>query len=397
MPPPQAGKFLEKFKRDVLPRDAQMVCTRWTAEGKKCRQLQHLSLGAFDAFITKEYHRHWHDKGRVYLNGTSFSEPKRKATRQEEKKVANLRPGLCTEAKEIQAYLNNLPPNLFSRAVSDHFAKACDVASQLPRSGKMSAELARRVQLGILKAIESQPKPFYHATEEENTVRLFAAQSIPNLKGSIRRVLTSDWHEADLKSCQMAICARLWGIPELEDFLASRGSFWNFVCDQLAIPVQQREGFIPFVKTAVYSICFGKERPHVQGALTRGCGERDRSLQFVQIPLIRTLFEAREKALLEIEKKGGMATPFGKACEVSEERLPRQIMAEVAQAWEMKLIYPAFELARTAPDFTITLYQFDGISVHFKRREESWKRHIEQCVLKEAMKHGFNTFTEWKE
>jgi len=80
---------------------------------------------------------------------------------------------------------------------------------------------------------------------------------------------------------------------------------------------------------------------------------------------------------------------------VNEERQPRDIMAEIAQAWEMKLIYPAFELAQQTREFTIALYQYDGFSVHFTRRPNLWKRKIDQAINENANRQGFMMWLEW--
>ena len=72
-------------------------------------------------------------------------------------------------------------------------------------------------------------------------------------------------------------------------------------------------------------------------------------------------------------------------------------MAEVAQAWEMKFVAPAFNLARTTRDFTITLYQFDGISIHFTCNRDRWKRRIEEAVNQMIAEYKIYSYLEWKQ
>jgi len=117
--------------------------------------------------------------------------------------------------------------------------------------------------------------------------------------------------------------------------------------------------------------------------------------EFVQVPLIKTLLNARDIALETIGVENGAMNCYNKWLAVGGERQPRHIMAEVAQAWEMKLIYPAFELAQTTSDFRITLYQYDGFSVHFTRRPKEWKPRIEEAINQNANRHGFMTWIEW--
>jgi len=75
-----------------------------------------------------------------------------------------------------------------------------------------------------------------------------------------------------------------------------------------------------------------------------------------------------------------------------------QIMAIVAQALEMHLIYPAFELAKAhRKDFTITLAQHDGFSVKFHRRAEEWKKRIKKVIQDRIDLWEINTTIEWKD
>ena len=64
-------------------------------------------------------------------------------------------------------------------------------------------------------------------------------------------------------------------------------------------------------------------------------------------------------------------------------------MAEVAQALEMKLIYPAFRLAGETREFTIVLFQHDAFSLHFLRRSEAWLARI--AVQEEIAQDGVVT------
>ena len=110
---------------------------------------------------------------------------------------------------------------------------------------------------------------------------------------------------------------------------------------------------------------------------------------------MKSLLDARDVALETIAAEGGAMTCYNDWLPVTDERQPRDIMAEVAQACEMKLIYPAFELAQQTREFTITLYQYDGFSVHLRRPRDTWKRKIEQAIYDNANRQGFMTWLEW--
>jgi hypothetical protein len=70
-------------------------------------------------------------------------------------------------------------------------------------------------------------------------------------------------------------------------------------------------------------------------------------------------------------------------------------MAEVAQALEMKPIYPAFRLAGETREFTIVPFQHDGFSLHFLRRGEMWLGRIASVIQEEVAQHGVVTTLEW--
>jgi hypothetical protein len=58
----------------------------------------------------------------------------------------------------------------------------------------------------------------------------------------------------------------------------------------------------------------------------------------------------------------------------------KQILAQLAQSVELKIIYPAFELATDTSDFKIMLFQHDGFAVTFWRRVEKWRAKIKEVI-----------------
>ena len=389
----EAERFLLPFQRDVLPTGTVIRWSQWRKG--KCRQLLAFHLGSFENVLAKEYRRHWHDGGRVYLDGTPYSAGKQRAIRQEQKQVAAKKPGLCDDARAIQEYLNALPQNLFSRAMERNLDSALAVARQCDNP------IVAREQLRLLRHIESQPVPFYGASKDGDTVRLFSSGAIPNLQSTVRRALTCDWQEADLRCAQLAICARLWQVPELQSFLASGADFWSHVLAEMNVPLSEWPTAKRAVKTSLYSICFGMEKHHLPGSIAlrfaRANLDKELSARFLAVQLVQTLIRARGEALAGIDANGGASTPYGKWCPVTPTRAARGVMAEIAQAWEMKLIAPLFKLAGETKEFTIALYQFDGVTVHFTRRERRWKERLTAIVREQAEREGIQTRLEWNE
>ena len=95
--------------------------------------------------------------------------------------------------------------------------------------------------------------------------------------------------------------------------------------------------------------------------------------------MIEDLLCARNLALEKIAEAGGAKDCYGNWIPVSDETQPRDILARVAQSWEMKLIYPAFEIA-DKKDFKIMLFQHDGFSVFFRPEKERWRAKIKEVI-----------------
>jgi len=388
-----AEGFLLNFKRDVLPKCGFEV-TGWNV--KKCRQLRTLALGAFEDCLADERRGRWDDGEHVYLDGSTATEKRQRRRRREQQEVANRMAAACSDAETIRAYLNGRTSHLFTRAIQNNYSHALEAARALPDAN--TANMQQR----MLRYIRAQPQPFYAPSPKGNTVRLFASDSIPNLQGGVRRALTRGWAEADLRCSQLAICAWLWHVPIVTEFLRSGANIWNYLCDASGIRVDQRELAKPIIKKwAVYPICFGMEEHYVLGLTTlhfmRAGISREAARALVQNPIIRALFSARDDAAECVNKRGGGETCYGKECPVTAERNAACVLAEMAQAWEMKIIFPAFALAEQSRSFAITLFQHDGFSVHFHERPDLWKARIAESVNAAARREGIITQLEWKE
>ena len=55
----------------------------------------------------------------------------------------------------------------------------------------------------------------------------------------------------------------------------------------------------------------------------------------------------------------------------------------------------AFRLARQTREFTIVLFQHDGFTLHFLRRDEMWLGRIANVIQEEIAQHGVETRLEW--
>jgi hypothetical protein len=298
------------------------------------------------------------------------------------------------EVEEVRTYLNSQHPHLFNECVERNYEAAWLKALQ-----KEDPAVSKAARLN-LRCIKAQPQPVYFPSPEGNTVRLFTAQSMATLPRDVRKELTSGWPEVDVRCSQLAICAALWNAESINGFLRSGDSFWDHLLQSIGVPQSDWAIAKEALKPSVYAVCYGMERHRIPGTtalrLKKVGLDTHYAARFVNHRLIQALLVAREEAWRVIEQECGATTCYGKECPVTPVRQPRQIMAEVAQALEMKMILPAFKLAQQTQDFTIVLFQHDGFSVHFMRRADMWQERIAQAIQEEIHQQGIQTGLEWQ-
>jgi hypothetical protein len=394
----RSGAFLERFRSAHFSADT----LAWTSHvaATKCRQIEKLVLPAsLQLALQEEYDRKHYETGRVYFaTGHAFSKKTQRQDRRSKQDTAKqtAQEAETNEAREILDYLNNLPPHLFNRMV---FLNARD-AQRVARS--LENEHARKQQLDILKHICEQPQPFYRPIHGGNTDRIFGVRAgITALKREVRNALIKGWHKADLKSSQLAINAMLWDVPEVTAFLQRKNkSIWDALYEHFELQGAEASRAKPALKTALYATCYGMGVRKIGRNLTKDfadLGIHKNGNLFLKHPLIKALLAGRRRAVAKIQAEGGARTCFGKWLDTFELTIP-QVLAQVSQAIELKIISAVFKVAKTTSDFTITLFQHDGIAVHFtdKTKMEKWKKRLDEAVAQEAESAKVETFLEWE-
>ncbi len=387
-----AGEFFEEFRKNVVGEE-NFLWHEWYK--KRCRKLARLNLGEFERFLRAELEEPQNQWDRVYLDGKKFNAAMARKVRAAERGIANSRPAYGSEALFIQKYLNSLDRNLFFQNFRRNYQHTLKFTLEHFQGAQ------RQRELRILRHIECQLQPFYGASPKQNTVRLFSYAHIPQLRREVRKVFTKGWIDADLRCAQLAICARLWHVSSVLKFLRDGWDIWELLYYELNIPTQLRKIAKPALKEALYSLCFGMEEVRIRSLLARNLVKngvnRKYARRFLPIPLIRDILKAREAALNRVIADRGAETCYGKVLQISKELQARDILAQLAQSWEMKLMYPAFLLTADSRYCKITLYQFDGFSVQFTRRADGWMERIKQVVDARAKKYEIPTWLEWNE
>ena len=412
-----AREFLQMFKRDVLPK------IEWSGHDSRDGRARIIENEGLDLYIwdlaIEEISNPVPIKDRVYLdtgkpNGRAYKYSATKAREERvrlEKEAEQLSHSAETpEAKAILDYLNNISVNTFTKML-EHLDAARETVYTLelmgsPQEKKRSLE----ANLKLLYAIELQPKPFYQPSKSGNTVRIFPFNpSLLQLKKEVRQVLTQDWHEYDLQSSQLAIVATMWDVKEAQDLLLDAGKdIWSELFTLYDLPMSKEVKKV--FKQALYSLVFGMAVASIKSDITRKLKTLDikqKGALFFTHDVTQALAVARENAIHKIQSHGYGETIFGKRIPVETVLKPAKkgkkgtksystkakestnitsILAQQAQAMEFLLIQPAFELAATANDFDIVLFQHDGFSVAYRdeSKQQRWEQRIQHVIEEKA-------------
>jgi hypothetical protein len=152
------------------------------------------------------------------------------------------------------------------------------------------------------------------------------------------------------------------------------------------------------LKCATYSLCYGATKETIRLGKQEGEGLGEHTERFLSHPLVAELWRARNACLRRISADKGMVNDYGDWIAVELRSVSkRSVLAQVGQSYEQALIVEVFKLAKTTDEFTITLYQSDGVSLRFKdsRRKVLWHDRIDSAVNDKAQALGMHTKLAW--
>lgn len=421
-----AGHFIQGFRRDVLPTFlvGEYIRPSWDHRGR-CRQVIERGLppwlaGALMDELTVPLSQ-LHDPVQ-FVSGRRYTEAGRRAERERGRgdHVAVDGEGTPFEpSARLLRYLAAVPSNAFTRTLR-YIPDAYAEAEQIDDAGR------REHALRVLRAIERDPRPRYQLSARGRTVRVVGAgESLLSVKRRVRRALTQDWVEFDLQSLHLAIVARDWDVDEAATLLISGESIWDsLLCHVgslgMKLARERGEGYDAVkstLKRALYAAVYGMSRRRlvrlgmdthdvagervIEARLGMGVDEVGR--RFLQHPVVKSLLRRRSERMRAVHQRGGAEDCFGRWLPCHDRRGAASILAQQAQATELRLLLPALDLteqeaARSsaigkAPDFRIVLWQHDGFSVSFSDRSKQ-ARHagrIQAVVDAECQRLGYPT------
>jgi len=265
------------------------------------------------------------------------------------------------------------------------------------------------IQRRILAAIQEQPQVFYRPSPGGRTCRLNACgDTVIHLKKNVRKAFCAGWTECDLRSSQFAILAATLDAPVSKALIARGESLWR----SLYLHTHHAESNPPdaikkILKEAVYSVAYGKTAANLRRFLRRHDLGR-----LLDHPVFQELLQLRTEWFARIDAAGGAEDVWGtwhairpqRECSRDQRpRLARHIAATVIQSWEMEIIAPIFDVARThggTYQFGIVLFQHDGATISFRargKRKEKAMSLLREAVDARARELGVHTSLEFED
>jgi len=308
------------------------------------------------------------------------------------------------EAYDVLNHMNGLHQRMFTTSVRSGLDEALRLAASLPDLRKRASALA------ALRTIQAHPRPLYQLSARRRSVRVFPATvSLLTVPSDIRRALTRSWVEVDLRSSQLAIAAHQWGAPEVSAMLRDEHyDIWTDVAESFDLDTgSDAWGEVkPAFKEALYSALFGMQMRSVKGRLTRRlarspleCLGSEAAMRFAALPVVEEMVEYRDVRLNAIQESGGGTDCFGRFIptsgpdECEDPVSPRSVLAQLAQALELAIVYPAIQFAREKTDAHIVLWQHDGFSLALSdvTKRERHVRQVKAMIDAAAAKRGVPT------
>jgi hypothetical protein len=393
----KAWRILQRLKKEVLP-DFEWL--PFDQNSKRCRRVGRLGL---PEDVARALEEEWRtpaaqmERWVYYDTGAVYNRRSRCIQREEARTAAQKLRASAEATERVLRYMNGLDPNRFTRILK-HVPEALDYALGIEEVSK------RHKAIAAIRAIEEQPQPFYQPSRGGQAVRVFPSTvGLLSVKSAIRRILTQDWMEFDLRASQFAINAVLWGNGYLVDLLLSGKDIWEMFYSHLCIDPRSTD--LPRVKKVLKSCCyavhFGKSAQKVAGELNNSFLSsvvQDAGERFICHPVISSVLKHREREMKLIEAQGGAEDCFGqwlrhRQTKGSDTNI-RSILALRAQALELKLLLPVFDLAEGTDEFDVILFQHDGFTAAFRdeSKRDRWKCRIQEAVAEEAQQHGVPTY-----
>jgi len=350
--------------------------------------------------VEKELRNYDRKAKRCFIaNGMSFNKDTRKQLKEEDLKISQFYLSLSNTPPIIlkfMTYLNRLPAIRFSK-VLDKIPLAMEALYDTDESGNLIVNPKCHLeQLHILQEMKEQAQPIYRPSLTGNTVRFFQVnRGLQTIHSHLRKILTGHWIELDLQNAHLAIVAKLWDIPELQELLSQGKSIWEVLMPDLGLSLTDAEAKSN-LKTLLYSAVYGMSQRQLTLCSEQYFGSND----FLKHPIIAQLMEGKARKLKDLATQEEVKTPMGithKPHSFTSNGMYNSnhlsIISEEISEYEALLLEPIFDLAMETKQFAITLYQYDGVSIEpaDSRRKNSLIKKIKKAVDERAKQLNIKT------
>lgn len=322
----------------------------------------------------------------------------RSAQSMRQQAVEAMKSSPCPETTRLLEHLNGLPSNSFA-VIRERIAGAHKLVDEIGRDAER--------QHSLLRAVEQHCQPLYEPVGA--SVRVYSlSESFLRLKREVRKHLTSQWLEADLRTAQLAIVAARWNCAQLKDYLQQGKSIWPELLGSLGLALDDEQKSL--VKELVYALVFGMDEQNLKALAARLWPQLvDPWNRLKRNRLLREVLRARGVAFKRLRADGKATDAFGRTLLLASRGRShgayqpdnaKSLIAQVAQSWELRLMLPILDLAeenRATSGFRIMMWLHDGVAIHVPdaRRRESWQKRISDAVDSNAMALGIPTSLEW--
>jgi hypothetical protein len=407
-------KILDAFKKEVLP---ELEISDWSALEGLSREIictgfdQEMKDKLFEEFNTG--YRSNKDKV-FFVSGRADNKPNRKIENDK-------------YLKEYDEMLTQVKRNPTQQMIIDYMRQVNGAYLFPPKRNEndqlIEAEIAKLKAQGWPKELEeiqrkklynmaNYPQPLYFSIEGYKTHRIYGNGENPvSIKKEIRKALCHGWTEIDLQAAQFTILSTLLGAPLAKNLiLLGKETIWE---NLYAFTHPQNAGQKPpaeikdVYKEILYSIAFGRNEKH--GKNTKSTKEdiytileRANLLSVLEHPIIRELIEYRKLYYQNMSKTKFAIDAFGGKHWISKTRKQHQILATVAQSYELAIFSAVYEEAikhQTRDHYQIVLHIHDGavISITDKANTDKIKRNLSRAVEEKARTFNIKTTLEFKD
>jgi hypothetical protein len=391
-------KFLQDFKRDVLP---EFTWSRGNNfEG--CRSVDNNGLDAATRIMVakemgREGQKYYFDTGKLFSRQNAAKEKKTTLDLyMQDYKYFNLnetQSSIFFELKEV-----SLNGRIYSQALNKNInliKEAIENIELNPLKDKITLEEKKALQYKILDAIREDPRIYYRPTPLGRTPRLHQGSScVLGLKSTVRKAFCSGWTEADLVNSQFVILAAILDAPLCKAFIQSRQNLWkylhNYATGSSDDPDKRYKSVYKYV---IYGICFGTGKTRLSMTL-----KQLNALKLMDCPIIKELLEKREVWFKKIKSDGYIKDVWGIIHKIepagtkkdiygnlvyAKARWEGSLAGTLIQSIEMEIIEATFEQQKkTGESFSwqIVLFQHDGIYISFNNKDR--QKNVEEQIRK---------------